>query len=454
MNLPNYFIADLPPEAPLTAGMITEACHTLRRNREQYLAQRSTASIITTLARVADNWLDAEYPFRQLALEHGPARTGFSRLTLAAGLDAFFRRITAENLDALVEHEFGHAGRLDSHVASPVEQQARRTAVVTGPELLAHIGGGALPNPTLLSLIHGLLVRSSQFVKCATGGAFLPRLFAHSLYEADPKLATCVEIAEWPGGTTNLEQALFNEVDCLTATGSDETLHDIRHRLPARVRYLPYGHRVSFGYIAKSALVGFGSKKVAGQAAADVIAWNQLGCLSPHLFYVQEEGGVSAEEFAAGLAVELGRREQTHPRDRVPVDVAAGIASRRALHEMRSAHAPDATQVWASENSTAWTVVFESDPRFQHSCLHRFIYVKPVTSLSDALQNADAIRRHVSTVGLAASGVEAEQLALQLARWGASRVCPIGQMQNPPLFWRHDGRPSLGDLVTWTDWEL
>ena len=24
-------------------------------------------------------------------------------------------------------------------------------------------------------------------------------------------------------------------------------------------------------------------------------------------------------------------------------------------------------------------------------------------------------------------------------------------MQNPPLAWRHDGRPALGDLMTWTD---
>jgi len=26
-------------------------------------------------------------------------------------------------------------------------------------------------------------------------------------------------------------------------------------------------------------------------------------------------------------------------------------------------------------------------------------------------------------------------------------------MQNPPLAWRHDGRPPLADLVSWTDWE-
>ena len=38
MNLPNYFLADLPPEATLSPAMVTEACQTLKRNRAQYLA--------------------------------------------------------------------------------------------------------------------------------------------------------------------------------------------------------------------------------------------------------------------------------------------------------------------------------------------------------------------------------------------------------------------------------
>jgi len=98
-------------------------------------------------------------------------------------------------------------------------------------------------------------------------------------------------------------------------------------------------------------------------------------------------------------------------------------------------------------------VIFENDPRFQASCLHRFIYIKGVSNLTEALQGADAVRGRVSTVGLSAVEDQAGELVNQLARWGATRICPLGQMQNPPLTWRHDGRPSLGDLVTWTDWE-
>lgn len=448
MTLPNYFIADLPAGATIAPAMLTEACQTLKRNREQYLAHRSTEQILRLLARVADNWLDAEYPFRKLALSEGPAQTRFGRATIERGLDGFFRQLTVENLRALLAQELGEVTRLDQFSTPAGEPRA---ALATGPELLVHIAAGNIPNPTWTSLVLGWLTRSAQFVKCGTGASYLPRLFAHSLYEADHKLGCCLELAEWRGGIPALEDALFAEADCVTATGSDETLSALRSRLPVSTRFLGYGHRVSFGYVAADVLFGRSAKQIVAAAAADVVAWNQLGCLSPHVFYVQHGGEVGPEQFAELLAAELERCEAGEPRGEVPPEVAAAIASRRAIYEVRAAHSLE-TQLWQSQSSTAWTVVCEGSPRFAASCLHRFIYVKKVADLTEALHGADAVRGQVSTVGLA-GGERAAELALQLARWGVTRVCPVGQMQNPPLSWRHDGRPSLGDLVRWTDLE-
>lgn len=452
MNLPNYFLADLPPEATLSAQMITDACATLKHNREQYLAARTTKNMVSLVAEVAENWLIPAYPFRKLALEHGPKATGFSRGTLATGLDNFFKQLTPENLNALLVQDLGHVKRLDELAMSGPEEKLNRAAFGAGPEFLVHIAAGNIPNPTLMSIVFGLLTRSAQFVKCASGTTLLPRLFAHSLYGADHKLGACLEIAEWRGGRKDLEETLFAEADCVTATGSDETLAAVRAKLPSRVRFLGYGHRVSFGYVAGGALAGFNAKKVVQRAATDVVAWNQLGCLSPHVIYVEHGGGIAAEQFAELLAEELANREATEPRGELSTEDAATIASRRAFYEVRAAHSPD-TRMWRSENSTAWTVVYESDVKFQASCLNRFIYVKGTAGLEEALRGADAISGQVSTVGLAASDDKGPELALQLARWGVTRICPLGQMQNPPLLWRHDGRPALADLVTWTDLE-
>jgi hypothetical protein len=366
---------------------------------------------------------------------------------LSRGLNAFFKGFTADNLNALIAQDLGHSERLDRFTS---DRASNTSALARGPELLVHIAAGNIPNPTIFSIVIGFLTRSAQFVKCASGTSLLPRLFAHSIYEVEPKLASCLEITEWPGGADTLEQPLFAEADCVTATGSDETLATIQKKLPRRVRFLGYGHRVSFGYIAADALTRFELKKTLQCAATDVVSWNQLGCLSPHLFYV-EHGSLSAEKFGEMLAGQLAELESAEPRGAIPPADAASIATRRSFYEVRGGGSND-TRLWKSEGSTAWTVVYEADPQFQISCLNRFIYVKPVANLTEALRHAETVRGKVSTVAFAASD-NAPALAMQLARWGVTRICPLGEMQNPPLTWRHDGRPALGDLVTWTDWE-
>src|SRR6267142_2704945 len=398
MNLPNYFLADLPQEATLTPTMITEACQTLKRNRERYLANRSTQSIVAVLCNVAKDWLTTDFEFRKLALDQGPKATGFSRETLASGLDAFFKELTKENFEALLEQDLGNAQRLDQFVATELEQKSNRAAVATGPEFIAHITAGNLPCPALMSIVLGMLVRSAQFVKCASGTSFLPRLFAHSIHQADSKLAACLEIAEWRG-KSNADSAPRPNSNASLATASTQQRAEVKRPITARV--------------------------------------------------VNEE--LTNALFEHADCVTATGTDET---------LASKIASRRSFYETRAAYfhtntMPDypATRLWKSENSTAWTVVYEADPRFQMSCLNRFIYVKGVTNLMEMLQNADSVRGKVSTVGLAAPQDKVQGLAIELARWGVTRVCPLGRMQRSPLTWRHDGRPALGELLRWTDYE-
>lgn len=451
-ELPNYFLADLPEGAILTPGLISEACQTLKRNREQYLERRSTASLVQLIDRVAREWQEPDSEFRRMALQLGPAQTGFSEATLARGLDAYFAGLTAEAMDQLLVQELGHARRLDTPVATKEERTASRQSLAIGPELQTHICAGNLPIPALNSIVLGLLVRSAQFVKCASGSSLIPRLFAHSLYQADSKLGACLEIAEWRGGDEALESALFAESDCVTATGSDEVLANIRKRLPERNRFLSYGCKISFGYIAQESLALRDAPELVSRAAKDVTAWDQLGCLSPHVIYVERDGHVSGVQFAEMLASELARLESKEPRGPLSTETAASIANLRAMYAVRAAHIPD-TRHWCSEGSTAWTVVFETDARFQVSCLNRFIYVKEVGSLTDVIQGVDMLHGKVSTVGIVAPDHQMSAIVNRLAKWGVSRICPLGQMQNPPLTWRHDGRPTLGDLVRWVDVE-
>ena len=453
MELPNYFLADLADRSTLTPQLITDACHTLKQNRLKFLATLSTENIITILAKLGREWLDPDFFFRKMALELGPSQTGFGTKTLADGLDRYFKQLTNESLESLVIQDLGSLTRLDEFTADNIESRQDRSSIARGPDLLVQITGGVLPNPVITSMILGLLARSAQFIKCATGTSFLPRMFAHSLYSAQPKLGACLELAEWKGGTKDLEDALFAEAGCVTATGSNESLAEIRNRLPATIRFVGYGHKLSIAYITRESLGKNGVEKIASALAEDVTAWNQLGCLSPHAVYVESDAEPDSHALAAAIANQLETREQIDPRGEITPENAAAISTRRMFYEVRAASDPD-TQIWSSASSTAWTVVHENSPTFQPSCLNRFLYVKPVSSFEEFLATIEPLRGRISTVGLAAPMARAQQIALQLSNAGVTRICRIGSMQNPPLTWRHDGRPGLAELITWTDLEF
>ena len=92
MNPPNYFLADLGTNSALSGTIITDAALTLKRNRAQYLATKSAPAIVKLLDDLGENWLDKDFPFRKMALEEGPEKTGFSRPVLQHGLDLFFKQ--------------------------------------------------------------------------------------------------------------------------------------------------------------------------------------------------------------------------------------------------------------------------------------------------------------------------------------------------------------------------
>ncbi len=403
-----------------------------------------------------ENWLKPDYPFRKLALELGPQSHRFlSRNARSTVWTISSGRSRADNLHALAGSGPGHARRLDTLTATEIGRKSLRAARchgsrtgISGPHRgRRHSESDVDEHGSWFADAFGAIGEMRQRL-----GIPAPAVCAFAL-RGRSEVGACLEIAEWRGGDTDLEDVLFAEADCVTATGSDETLAAIRSRLPIKTRFVGYGHRVSLGFVAREVLSPLRAPQIATRATDDVVAWNQLGCLSPHVIYVQTGGEVSPERFAELLADELERREQTEPRGGLPVPHTAAIASRRGVYEVRAAHSPE-TRLWHSKESTAWTVVFEADPRFQVSCLNRFIYVKPVKDLAELLQQAEVVRGKISTVGTAAGEHQTEELALQLARWGVTRVCPLGRMQNPPLTWRHDGRPALVDLVTWTDFEM
>ena len=138
-----------------------------------------------------------------------------------------------------------------------------------------------------MSMALGVLTRSAQFVKCAKGSASVPRLFAHSLYQAEPKLGACLEVAEWLGDLGHLDDAVFAEADCVTATGSDQMLTAIRARL-GQAHVPGVWPRNQLRVRGQPRAVGPPRERRGRSRRGGRCGLEQLGSLSPHVIYVQQ----------------------------------------------------------------------------------------------------------------------------------------------------------------------
>jgi hypothetical protein len=207
------------------------------------------------------------------------------------------------------------------------------------------------------------------------------------------------------------------------------------------VRFLPHGQKLSI------ALVTGDPAPAARLAARDVSRFDQRGCLSIHDIYLTDDAGISLSEFSALRAGEMERLDRLTPPARRSPNEAGLVASIREAARFQTAIEPGATGLWESANSTSWTVIRESSPLLKVSPLNRIVFVKPWPQSNPASALGPELA-HLSTIALHPFDPSPPSALLTL---GATRLCPLGETQNPSLFWHHDGLPPLASLVTWVD---
>jgi hypothetical protein len=335
--------------------------------------------------------------------------------------------ISASGLLEGIGFELGHAGILDEF-----QPYGSHLAKAIPPETILHIVSGNTPHAALQSLMRGLLLGSRNLVKLPSEG--LPEVDAF-LAALPNELAALVETS------ASLPETWLREAGAVIVFGSDETIAHFRSRVPAGIPFQAHGHRVSLGMVFDDP--GLDSVE---DAARDVSLYDQQGCLSPHDIYVRENGDGFARTYAARLAEGLERFNRHTPRRPLGMGGNAAIADLRASYAFRSA-SDVRTQIWQSEGSTDWTVIYEEDPWFATSPLNRVVFVKPLPADFSCLEPA---RPWLGAIGIWPATVEN---ATRVASLGASRICALGRMQYPPATWHAEGLPNLGTLVRWVDFE-
>lgn len=419
----------------------------LRSAREEYLVAMTTQRIAGDCARAARLWCDPAFELRRKAEALLPVITGFSSEMVTGTLDSMMLGLTEESLMGMVCGELGCAEALDRFV---YREGTAYCSMAMGPGLVTEVFSGNVPGLPVLSIICGLLTKSAVFGKCATGEPLFPALFARTLREIGSPLAHALAILYWEGGNKEIEHAAFSGAGAIIVYGGPEAIAGIRRGIPAETRFVPYGHKISFGVVSAARLTPATLSTVAKAAARDTAVFDQQGCLSPHAVFVQNGAEVPPKAFAEALGVELESLAHELPRGTLSQHEAIDMQNTRA-RALFSAINGDSVTLFASEGNLQWTVICDESGVFTPSCLNRVVRVIPFNTFEDLLTLVAPLRGFLQTVGCAVSRAESLELGLALGAMGATRFVPLGTMTDVTTDWHHDGRYNILDLVYWVD---
>ena len=432
------------PEA--TPALLTDVAARVSSARDAGLARRPIAEIVAVIDEAVARWLDPAYHLRRLAERWLPAVSGYSCQMIREGLPLLLEPFRQPGLEELLEAELGDPAVLDEAPRA----QGRRAR---GPRLTAHVLAGNIPGVAVETLVHGLLVKSANLVKCSSRDPLFPALFAQSIAEVDAEIGASLAVLWWRGGSEELDATAAASAGAVVAYGSESSVAALRGLAGPDARFVGYGPRISFAAVAREALTAGDLGDLAAKAAWDVSFFDQQGCVSPHVIYVERQGQATPLELAEALAREMARVEKRLPRGGLAPEDAAAIQQARGRWEARRAAGQDVA-LFVSTDSTAWTVAYDGESsELAPGCLNRFVRIVPLDDLSELAEAVRPMSRYLQTAGVTCSGERLPPLVSRLAGAGVTRVCPIGRMQHPPASWRHDGQANLLPLLRWVDVE-
>ena len=449
---------DAVPGQPLQVAVPTitpqqarELAQRVRQSAREVLQAMPVSDVIARIDCAVARLLDARDPLRQEADALLPRVTGYDAAMVRLGLTRYLQTFRAPQLHRFVSEDFANPKVLDEF------QPAVKGGMVRafGPELLLHHWAGNVPGLPLWSLACALMVKAGSIGKLPSAEPVFATLFARALSQVDPALGACFAVVWWKGGDAEPAATLNAQADTVLAYGGQEAVEQIRAQVPTTTRFLAYGHKVGVGLVGCAALDMQHGPLTARRAAQDVARYEQQGCYSPHVLYVERGARLAPREFAQHLAGELAALALRHPRPALALAEASAVAQWRQSAEFAALRADAAgTDALFGDETSPWAVAFtERAVPLTPSAGWRCIQVVAVDSLEAA---ADALAPHgayLQTAGVAVEPVRLYTLSERLGRVGVTRVCALGAMTAPEAGWHHDGGFNLRDLVRITEIE-
>jgi hypothetical protein len=306
----------------------------LERNQQNTPEGNTSGRLPRAMQRMQATWADRSSPLRQDVLEALETCTGHSRGMLDISLslldmmsvDDLQRASTCQFTNAVKDRFValdGLPGRIRFFVDGWWSNQATRALLRlksyrqrtwqlhrrTTDKVLGYAAGN-VPGTGLLIVLLALAATAEQgirppviLVRNSRREPLFTPLVLTALELVDPGLLNTTLVTLWDHADTALQEYLLAQADLVVAAASDETIEDIGQKIKRvssamrPIRFHGHGHKVSFSTVGRECLEQ-GRKTptsdtplvdaVALLAALDVALWNQQGCLSSRVHFLEQ----------------------------------------------------------------------------------------------------------------------------------------------------------------------
>ncbi len=377
------------------------------------------------LARAFALWRSHDYARRRETVAAIAHSAGYSVATLDHSIDALLKPFTAEALKsfAAMTSESGRADR---------------------PKTIGFIAAGNVAGAGIHEIAIALIARAHVIVKTASAEPIFFAQFARTLAEIDPDAAARIEVLHWGRERTDLTAALIGNCERVVAYGDDSTLESLH-----RPNVIGFGSRVSAAVVAGGAITPSRIGGLAEALARDVALFEQLGCLSLHQVFVVSSADRPARDLALRMSAALESLGKSMPPACIPVSDASQVRAVRERARWR-AIAGEPVELFEGR-ALEWTLVFEPrgalNDSFKISPGLRTVHVTAVRNLAEFRERVESAAGRIEAVAVAGDESEAAEIRATLATIGIPYVCAPGEMQSPPLDWRHGGGAFLDLMV-------
>jgi len=329
-----------------------------------------------------------------------------------------------------------------------LDRRGQRRAVAPRGVLL--VLASTIPWAGIESLTWALLARSTCLVRVSEHEPWTVPLFLEALAEEYPALARTAAALTWPSSDVDCHRAAIAHPESAIVYGGDAavaTWRTLAGELPSPPRLIEHGDRMSVALIARGSLAPGVADQVADVLVREAALYDRDGCLSPSIAYLETSGAIRPEDFGERCA-RAQQRWAERWATRAPDEATAS-----RTHQARGTCELAGGQVWAPKDAT-WTVALDRRDVAPPPVPGRFLWLHQFDDFAALRPRIMGWGDRLSTIGLSGWKARDAELTTIVGPSGATRLCALASMQDPPLDRFHDGRSELAELVRIRDWEL